>query len=61
MLNGPHGFFKRKSDPDVRSCAAAALGRIGTAEARKTLERCHDEKDPLVRRAVMRALGGSHA
>jgi HEAT repeat protein len=59
MLNGPQGFFKRKSDPDVRSCAAAALGRIGTAEARKILERCKDEKDPLVRRAVLRALGGA--
>lgn len=59
MLNGPQGFFKRKSDPEVRSCAAAALGRIGTAEARKTLENCKDEKDPIVRRAVMRALGGA--
>ena len=59
MLNGPQGFFKRKSDPEVRSCAAAALGRIGSAEAKKTLENCKDEKDPLVRRAVMRALGGS--
>ena len=57
MLNGPQGFFKRKSDPDVRSCAAAALGRIGTVAAKKTLDRCRDEKDPLVRRAVMRALG----
>ncbi len=59
MLNGPQGFFKRKSDPDVRSCAAAALGRIGTAEAKKTLERCRDEKDPIVRRAALRALGGA--
>jgi HEAT repeat protein len=61
MLNGPQGFFKRKSDPEVRSCAAAALGRIGTAAARKTLERCRDEKDLIVRRAVMRALGESGA
>jgi len=59
MLNGPQGFFKRKSDPDVRSCAAAALGRIGSAEAKKTLERCREEKDPIVRRAVIRALGDS--
>jgi hypothetical protein len=59
MLNAPAGFFKRKSDPDVRSCAAAALGRIGTPEAKRTLERCRDEKDPLVRRAVVRALGES--
>ena len=57
MLNGPQGFFKRKSDPEVRSCAAAALGRIGTAAARKTLEQCLDEKDLVVRRAVVRALG----
>lgn len=59
MLNGPSGFFKRKSDPDVRSCAAAALARIGTDAAVKTLQRCKDEKDPIVRRAVLRALGGS--
>jgi len=59
MLNGPQGFFKRKSDPDVRSCAAAALGRIGSDAARKTLERCRDEKDAVVRRAVIRALGES--
>ncbi len=58
MLNGPQGFFKRKSDPDVRSCAAAALGRIGTEAAKKVLQRARDEKDPLVRRAVGRALGG---
>jgi HEAT repeat protein len=57
MLNGPQGFFKRKSDPDVRSCAAVALRRIGTPSARATLERCREEKDPVVRRAVMRALG----
>ncbi len=56
MLVGPQGFFKRKSDPDVRSCAAAALGKIGSAAAKKTLERCSDEKDPIVRRAVMRSL-----
>jgi HEAT repeat protein len=59
MLNGPQGFFKRKSDPEVRSCAAMALSRIGTPGARKTLERCRDEKDPIVRRAVVRALGES--
>jgi hypothetical protein len=57
MLNGPQGFFKRKSDPEVRSCAAVALSRIGSPVARATLERCRDEKDPIVRRAVVRALG----
>jgi hypothetical protein len=61
MLNGPQGFFKRKSDPEVRSCAAAALGRIGSEAAKKTLERCQDEKDQIVRRAVMRALGEIHS
>ena len=61
MLNGPQGFFKRKSDPEVRSCAAAALARIASPAARKTLDRCRDEKDPIVRRAVIRALGESGA
>ena len=46
----------RREDPETRACAAMALGRIKTAEAREILERMAQDKDPLVRNAVNRAL-----
>ena len=45
-----------KVDPETRACAAAALGRIGTAEARSALEKSAGDKDPLVKNAVAKAL-----
>jgi HEAT repeat protein len=56
QLVGPKGFFKRKSDPETRACAAAALGRVNTASAREALRAAADAEDPLVRRAVRAAL-----
>jgi hypothetical protein len=56
QLVGPTGFFKRKSDPETRACAAAALGRVGTPSARETLMAARTIDDPLIRRAVTRAL-----
>lgn len=50
------GFMRRKQDPQIRACAAMAIGRIGTPEARKALERAGGDKDPLVRNAVTKAL-----
>lgn len=57
QLVGPRGFFKRKSDPETRACAAAALGRVQTSAARDALRRAAAEVDePLIRQAVRAAL-----
>jgi hypothetical protein len=50
------GFMRRKHDPQIRACAAMAIGKIGTSEARKLLEKAGRDKDPLVRNAVAKAL-----
>ncbi|NIM52844.1 MAG: hypothetical protein GTN62_15330 [Gemmatimonadales bacterium] len=50
------GLFRRKADPETRACAAMALGKIGTPEARAVLDAAGGEKDPVVRNAVRRAL-----
>ena len=57
MLNSG-GFLKRREPPEVRACAALALGRIGTEAARQALERASMDKEALVRNAVSRALRG---
>ncbi len=54
LLGG--GLFRRKADPETRACAAMALGKMGTAEARAVLEAAAGDKDPLVRNAVRQAL-----
>ena len=50
------GLLGRKEDPETRACAAMALGKIRTPEARAVLERATQDKEPLVRNAVTRAL-----
>jgi len=60
MLNA-RGLFGKKEDPEVRACAAMALGRIGSEAAIATLRRASDEKEILVRNAVNRALRGGTA
>ena len=50
--------LKRKEDPETRACAAMALGRIGTESARASLQKAQQEKDPLVKNAINRALRG---
>lgn len=50
------GLLKRKEDAETRACAAMALGKIGTPEAREALLRASKDKDPLVRNAVAKAL-----
>ncbi len=52
----PKGLLAKKEDPETRACAAMALGRIRTPEARAVLERAVQDKEPLVRNAVSRAL-----
>jgi len=60
MLNSG-GFLKRKEDPEVRACAAMALGRIGSEAARVSLQKALQDKEPLVRNAVTRALRGDRS
>lgn len=55
------GLLKMKEPPEIRACAAMALGRIKTAEARETLQRALDDKELVVRNAVNRALRESPA
>src|SRR5690349_4345887 len=50
------GLLGKKEDPETRACAAMALGKIRTPEARVVLERAAQDKEPLVRNAVSRAL-----
>lgn len=57
MLNAK-GFLGRREDPEIRACAAFALGRIGTPRATETLRKAAAEKDVIVRSAVTRALRG---
>lgn len=58
ILNAKGGLFARKEDPELRACAAVALGRIGSAAARESLQRAEGDKDVVVRNAVTRALRG---
>jgi hypothetical protein len=54
MLNGKRLFAKQS--PEIRACAAMALGRVGTAAAREVLQRAVTETNPMVRNAVTKAL-----
>lgn len=58
LLNGKSMFGKRE-DPEMRACAAIALGKIVSAKARESLKKSADEKDVVVRTAVLRALKGT--
>lgn len=60
LLNS-RGLFGKKEDPEVRACAAMALGRIGSEAAIGALRRASNEKEVLVRNAVNRALRGGPA
>ena len=56
MLAGKGGLLARKEDPETRACAAMALGRIKSPEAKAILQKASQDKEPLVRNAVSRAL-----
>jgi HEAT repeat protein len=58
ILNGK-GFLGRREEPEMRACAAIALGRVGTAKARDALQKASGEKDIVVRNAVNKALRGA--
>ena len=55
LLNGK-GMFGKREDPEIRACAAIALGRIGTPKAQESLRQANAEKDVVVRNAVSRAM-----
>jgi HEAT repeat protein len=55
------GFMGKKDDPEIRACAAMALGKIGSAKAMESLNRATSEKDVIVRNAVSKAIRGSVA
>jgi hypothetical protein len=57
LLNGK-GFLGRREDPEIRACAAMALGRVGTPTAIEALQKASGERDVIVRNAVGRALRG---
>lgn len=56
LLEPGGGFFSRRVDPEVRACAAMALGRIGTEAALARLHAAVSEKDVLVRSTINKAL-----
>jgi HEAT repeat protein len=60
LLNGK-GFLGRKEPPEIRACAALALGKIGTDPARRSLQAATGEEDAVVRSAVNRALRGEES
>ena len=61
LLNGKGGLFGRKDEPEMRACAAVALGKVGTARAQASLQKAVSEKDVVVRNAVSRAMKGAPA
>lgn len=54
LLNGRR-MFQRES-PEIRACAAMALGRIGSPAARASLLKASGDGSPMVRNAVANAL-----
>jgi HEAT repeat protein len=54
-------FLGKREDPELRACAAMALGRIGTDKATETLRKSGNEKDVIVRNAVSKALRGGQS
>jgi len=57
----PKGLLAKREDPETRACAAMALGKIRSPQARAVLERAAQDKEALVRNAVNRALRESAA
>lgn len=54
ILNGKKLFAKQS--PELRSCAAMALGKVGSPASRNVLERAAEDGNPMVRNAVLKAL-----
>ncbi|HZS62241.1 MAG TPA: HEAT repeat domain-containing protein [Gemmatimonadaceae bacterium] len=60
MLN-ERTFLGKREEPELRACAAMALGRIGTDKATASLRKSVNEKDVIVRNAVSKALRGGNS
>jgi HEAT repeat protein len=56
LLVAKGGLLARKEDPETRACAAMALGKIRVPAAKEILQKVSQDKEPLVRNAVSRAL-----
>jgi HEAT repeat protein len=59
LLNGRK--LLGKATPEVRSCAALALGRMTVPEARTSLLSAAQDQNPMVRTAVSKALAKPRA
>jgi hypothetical protein len=57
ILNA-RGLLGAKEPPELRACAARALGMIGTRSSMASLQKAADTKDVVVRSAVARAMRG---
>jgi hypothetical protein len=55
LLN-ERGLLGRREEPELRACAALALGRVGTPDALDALRRAAADQNIVVRSAVARAL-----
>ena len=55
MLNGKN-LLRQKQSPELRACAAMALGRVGSPASRAALQKAASEQNPMVRNAVMKAM-----
>ena len=55
LLN-QRSFWGRRATPELRACAARALGIIGTPDALEALRRATRDRDPMVRSAINRAM-----
>lgn len=55
LLNAK-GFLGRREPSEIRAAAALALGKVGTPEARASLQKAAKDDDPVVRTAANRAL-----
>ena len=56
QLNGRR-LLAGKESPEIRACAASALGRIAVPAAQAALRKSAKDDNPMVRSAVSRALG----
>ncbi len=52
----PRGLFRRRETAETRTCAAYAIARLQSPEARAVLERIQQDKELAVRNAAARAL-----